>query len=247
MNSFISDPYTQSGEFYDILSEEEWNLRREAIASELKTVPVNAGPVIDVGAGTGQGVKLIAETLPTAQIIAIEPSAVMRVALMCRLMQSKELRQRVTVFPGRLQDIVLPERLAAVVILGTIGFINESDRQEMWRLLAKKLDPNGLIIVDIMIVNEPQPVSRRQAGRVRVGSYFYEVWIEGKPIDDKRMRWAVTYRVLDQHSVLRTFELEYDWFTFGLEQIAYETGNLGFNFTPLTETSLPTGVLRLAS
>lgn len=31
------------------------------------------------------------------------------------------------------------------------------------------------------------------------------------------------------------------------EQIAYERRNLGFNFIPLTETSLPTGVLRLAS
>ena len=75
-----------------------------------------------------------------------------------------------------------------------------------------------------------------------------EAWVEGKPIDDKRMRLKAIYRVLDQHSVLlRNVEVEHDWFTFGLEQIAYETASLGFKFTPLTkpgETLFPTGVLR---
>jgi len=190
-NIFISsNAYVESVELYDIISDEQWKIRREAIVSELKTVPVNAGPVIDVGAGTGQSLKLIAETLPTAQIIAIEPSAVMRVALMSRIMQNKKLRQQVTVFPGRFQDIVLPERLAAVTIFSVIGFFDESERQEMWGLLAKKLDPNGVIIVDVMMINKPQPVSRRQVARMQVGSHFYEAWMEGTPIDDKRMRFS---------------------------------------------------------
>ena len=56
-----------------------------------------------------------------------------------------------------------------------------------------------------------------------------EAWVEGTPVDDKRMRFKAIYRVLDQHSVLlRKVEVEYDWFTFGLEQIGYETANLGF-------------------
>lgn len=246
MNSAVPEPYIQSGEFYEILSEEEWNLRREAIASELRTVPVNAGPVIDVGAGTGRGVELIAETLSRTNIIAIEPSSVMRVGLMSRIMASKKLRQRVTVFSDRVQDINLPERLSAVFILGSIGFIDESARQEMWRSLAKKLDANGLIIVDVMMIDKPQTVSPRQIACEQVGSYFYEIWMEGSPVDDKLVRWTLTYRVRDEYSVLRSFKLNYGWFAFGLEQIEYETSELGFNFTQLSQTSLPTGVLRLA-
>jgi len=245
-NRVVPESFVQSAEFYDIMCEEEWNLRREAIASELITISGNAGPVIDIGSGTGRGVELIAKTLPTANIIAVEPSSIMRAGLMSRIMASKDLRERVSVFPCRMQELDMPDNLSAVLLIGCIGFMDKSARRQMWRALSEKLDANGLIIVDVMMIDKAQSVSNRQVACVQIGRYFYEVWMEGFPVDENTERWTVTYLVRDECTVLSSFKLSYGWLAFGLKQIESEASEMGFSFTHLSQTSLPIGVLRFS-
>lgn len=238
------DPYALSAEFYDVISEEQWQLREARMAAALSEAPADQAPVLDVGAGTGPCVRLIADALPKARIIAVEPSAAMRAALACRIMQDVDLRQRVTVLAGRLQDVVVPPNLSAAVICGTIGYFDKSERLALWADLAERLVSGGLIIVDVMMLSEPQEIPYTKIAGTTIGEQALEVWMEGSPADQDVMRWKMTYKVMSEETVLRTFCDEHDWHTFGLDQVAEEASQSGFSFEPLADAMIPAGLLR---
>ncbi len=74
------DEYHDSGEFLDLLSLDAWQALRDPVRSALAGAAPQAGPIVDLGAGSGLGTLLIAEVLPAARILAVEPSAVQRAA-----------------------------------------------------------------------------------------------------------------------------------------------------------------------
>ncbi|TMR93183.1 class I SAM-dependent methyltransferase [Nonomuraea basaltis] len=76
-----------------------------------------SGPIVDVGAGGGHGTRLIAQAVPEAEIVAVEPSATLRSVLLVRVNETTELRDRVTVLPEGLLEARLPPRLGAVVAM----------------------------------------------------------------------------------------------------------------------------------
>ena len=69
------DAYTQSAEWYDILSAQHWRARNDSMLQTLRAARPDAQLVIDVGSGTGVALPLIAQAYPQADIHAIEPSA----------------------------------------------------------------------------------------------------------------------------------------------------------------------------
>lgn len=71
----MNDEYAVTAEFYELTAAGHWEALRPALATALKSAVVEAGPVLDLGAGTG---------LSTVAI-AVEPSAAMRAALGVRL------------------------------------------------------------------------------------------------------------------------------------------------------------------
>ncbi len=238
------DPYALSAEFYDVLSEQQWQARKAPIAAALRQAPAGAGPVLDVGAGTGPCVRVIADSLPEVPIVAVEPSAAMRAALVGRIMQDPDLRRRVTVLAGRLEEVSLPPRLSAAVICGTIGYFDREARRALWSDLAGRLAPGGVVVVDVMMLSQPQEVPFMKVAGTRMGEQDYEVWLEGRPADAGTMHWTLTYRVVRGEELLRTFCAEHDWHTFGLEQVAEEAAQAGFSFEPLADALIPAGLLR---
>ena len=239
-----ADPYALSAEFYDVLSEQQWRIRREPIATALRAAPVAAGPILDVGAGTGPCVRVIAEAVPTAAIVAVEPSPAMRAALLCRILQDPSLRERVTVLAGRLEEVTLPPRLSAAVICGTIGYFSPDARRALWRDLAQRLAPGGVVVVDVMMLDRPRPVPPTRVAATRVGDQDYEVWLAGEPASATLMHWTLTYRVRRGERLVRSFQAEHDWHTFGLDLVAEEAARAGFRFAPLAEALIPAGILR---
>lgn len=238
------DPYALSAEFYDVLSEQQWRARKAPIMTALRQVAAMDGAVLDVGAGTGPCMRVIAEALPEARIFAVEPSAAMRAALACRIMQDADLRRRVTVLPGRLEEVALPPRLSAAVICGTIGYFDEAGRRALWRDLAGRLMPGGIVVVDVMMLDRPQQVPFMKVAESAMGEHVYEVWLEGAPADAGSMHWTLTYRVVRGDAVVRSFQAEHDWHTFGLERVAEEASQAGFSFEPLADALIPAGLLR---
>lgn len=241
----FQESYIESGEFYELLSEDEWLLRKKSIIDELRTLPKNSGPVIDVGAGTGKGLEIINQVLPRAEIIAIEPNPVMRIGLMTRIMSKRSLREMTTIFPGTFQNFTLPKKLSAVFMFGMIGYFDENSRMKIWKDLSKRLDRDGLIFIDTMMISKPEAVSLTRVVQKKIGSQFYEIWMCGDVIDENLERWTITHIIKQDDKEIKKFSISYGWYAFGLEKIEEEAKEFGLTFKKLSDTALPTGVLHL--
>ncbi|MFC7550497.1 hypothetical protein [Plantactinospora sp. GCM10030261] len=114
-----NDEYHESGEFLDLFSLDAWQSLREPVRAGLAGATPQAGPIVDLGAGSGLGTLLVAEAFPAAHILAVEPSAMQRAALFGRLGPVPELRERVTVVAAGAQNAPLPDRIGGAIATGT--------------------------------------------------------------------------------------------------------------------------------
>lgn len=119
----MSDPYERSAEYLDILIAESWEPLAPALADVLSRVRAGTGAVVDLGAGSGRGVRVICDALPRGPVLAVEPSAAMRAVLLARVHEDGELRERVTVVPGDCASADWPDGVRAVVALNMIGHL----------------------------------------------------------------------------------------------------------------------------
>jgi SAM-dependent methyltransferase len=235
--------YADAGEFYDVVSDEQWRLRRDSFQKVLSGLSTVDGAVLDIGSGTGHGVVAAAEVLPEAEIFAVEPSPTMRTALLSRIMQNGNLRSRVTVVPATSESMEIPESLRAVLFLGCIGFMDEEARKKIWSRLASCITPGGLILFDVMMISSPQIVPKMHLAEIPVGRNTYHVWIEGFPEDDLYEKWMLTYQIVSDGKVLLERKAEFLWRTLSLEDVAREAEPFGFVYEPLTDTLIPSGIL----
>ena len=92
-----ADPYAESGEFIDVLSQDAWRALRTPVTEAMRHARPDQGPIVDIGAGTGLGTILASQAVPDAELIAVEPSPILRAVLLARLVGDDDLRRRVTV------------------------------------------------------------------------------------------------------------------------------------------------------
>lgn len=236
--------YAEAGEFYDVVSDEQWRLRKTDFQRVLSLLGAVEGVILDIGSGTGHGVVVAAEALPDADIFAIEPSPTMRTALLSRVMQTGDLRQRVTVIPSTFETAELPDRLRAVLFLGCIGFVDDNVRRGFWARLAPRMSPEALVLVDVMMISRPQIVEKTRLAKIPVGHNTYHVWLEGVPKDDLYQNWLLTYQITKDGVSILERKVEFPWRTLSLEDIAVEAAPYGFEFEKLTDTLIPSGMLR---
>lgn len=240
----MKEMYAEAGEFYDVVSDNEWKVRRKAFQEILMTLTDVDGDILDIGSGTGHGVVAAAEVLPDVDIFAVEPSPTMRTALLSRIMQTENLRQRVTVIPSTFETAEIPERLRAVLFLGCIGFMDDKARHNFWEKLAPHMTPGGIVLFDVMMINKPKPYPKMHLAEIPVGHNIYHVWLEGIPDGDLYEKWVATYQIIRDNKILVEKVVEFPWRTLGLDDVACEAVPHGFVFEPLTETLIPSGILR---
>lgn len=127
----MSDPYERSAEYLDIMIAEAWGPLAPALTDVLSPVRADAGVVVDLGAGSGRGVRGICDALPRARVLAVEPSAAMRAVLLARVHEDAGLRERVTVIPGDCASVDWPDGVRAVVALNVIGHLPPGERRAL--------------------------------------------------------------------------------------------------------------------
>jgi SAM-dependent methyltransferase len=241
-----TDHYIQSAEVYDILSAPHWQARRESVRSALHGVQDLSEPILDVGAGTGTGLRIIADAVPHAMIFALEPSASMRVGLMTKVLLDEELKRRVTVEACSIQEATLPNKLSAALVCGCIGYLDREERLDMWRTLADRIVPEGLVLADVMMLDRPQAVPSTKVTAVRVGGLQYEMWVAGTPGNDDIMLWDMGCRVLRDEQVVRSFHVIREWHTFGIGQLLEEAAAFGFRGEVVKDSPVPAVILKLS-
>ncbi|MFE0674063.1 Gfo/Idh/MocA family oxidoreductase [Streptomyces sp. NPDC058867] len=230
--------YSPSAEFFDLVAAEHTaTASAPAIAALLAEADLGAGPVVDIGAGTGLVTEAVARARPDVEIIACEPSVGMRAVLTSRVFSDEDLRRRVTVTADAAPALDLPDRISAVLLCGVLGHLDAADRAELWRRLLARLAPGGLVIVELMLFERPLSLPATRLATATAGRHRYEWTFSGTPTDGTEegvMRLHSTWRVYLDGSTTAEREVHdsYDWSPFGLKDVEAESG--------LTARALPT-------
>jgi len=239
----MKDPYSEQGEFYDVVSGGLWKTRKVFLDVLAGLANVD-GVILDIGSGTGHGVVAVSEVLPGVEIFAVEPSSTMRATLLSRIMQTGDLQQRVTVIPTTFENFELPDRVRAVLLLACIGIFDDGARQNFWAKLAPHMPMGGLVLFDVMI-DKPAPVAKMRVAEIPVGRHTYHAWVEGVPQGDKYQKWQSTFQITKGDQVLLERHIESVWRTLSLEDVAREAEPFGFAYEPLpADPRIPSGLLR---
>ncbi|SOD62777.1 Methyltransferase domain-containing protein [Streptomyces zhaozhouensis] len=218
----MTDPYAHSAPFIDPMIAGFWEQIGHSLAAELTRLSALDGPVIDLGAGAGRGTRIAAAALPEAPLLAVEPSAAMRTALLARLMDDPALAARTTVMAEGALECPFPERARAVLAMNMIGHLAPDERRSLWARITTCLDPAGTVVVNNPPPTVPAAVPRVAGATVRVGTYDYRGWSEAEPAGDQRVLWHMTYETLHQGRVVARVEVEYDWWVVTDEELRAE-------------------------
>jgi hypothetical protein len=205
----IPDPYAPVAEYVDLMSRPFW----ESAGTVLESVLEDAGgdPLLDIGAGTGMGLARAAVLLPRHDIVAIEPSAALRIGLFARLSEDPALAARVTVLPVTVQEAVLPPRVGAVMGINMLGHLPPADRVALWERLAVALDPGAPAVFTLQPPARPGRIAEQPFGEATVGARRYSASGAAEPAGPGQVRWRVTYRVHDTGTLVFEQTMENDW------------------------------------
>lgn len=214
-------------EFQDLLPEQPWSVIGERLGRLLAGLDTSSGPLVHIGAGTGAGLVEIRLAARHAEIFAIEPSKALRSALHARLSVHPDLCRSVTVDPRPFADAVLPDRACALVGLGVIGHLTDTERRSLWRYVRESTPPGAPLVLEIPGPERPARVPDEQFAKVRVGRNVYEGWRQGVPDDAERMLWTNTYRVYDGAHRIAEHRVHSRWRCLGKDDVRAEIGPLG--------------------
>ncbi|MFI7870439.1 Gfo/Idh/MocA family oxidoreductase [Streptomyces salinarius] len=230
-------PYSPSAEFFDLVAAEHTaTASAPAVAALLADADLSAGPVVDIGAGTGLVTEAVARARPDAEIIACEPSVGMRAVLTSRVFSDADLRTRVTVTADAAPDLDLPDRISVVLLCGVLGHLDADARARLWRRLNRRLAPGGLVVVELMQFERPSTLPETRLATATAGRLRYEWSFAGAPdeTEDGVMRLRSTWRVYRDGAGQPEREVHdsYRWTPFALADVVAESG--------MTARTLPT-------
>jgi uncharacterized protein len=228
------DPYGEAtAEFYDLLETAMWDTFGLQMLDVLAAVDPADGPIIDVGSGTGIGLAYLRAAVAGAQLIAIEPSKAMRVALHTRLSEFTELREQTTVIPTIFGEAPLPERASAMVLSALIGHLSDDERTRLWSYVAEHTAPGAPVVIGVLPPARPLHVDLVKYGERRIGDYVYEGWQSGVSLDERRMMWTMIYKVVDSSTgaTVAEYTATAPWHCDGADDIRREIAPYGLTMT----------------
>ncbi|MEU9351954.1 class I SAM-dependent methyltransferase [Streptomyces griseoloalbus] len=243
----MSDPYERSAEYLDILIAEAWEPLGPALSDVLSRVRATSGAVVDLGAGSGRGVRVICEALPDVPVLAVEPSAAMRAVLLARVYENDELRGRVTVVPDDCAGADWPDGVRAVVALNMIGHLSPEQRRALWSRAARQLAPGGALVFNITPPFAPVEVERVRMAGVVIGEMEYEGWAAARPTGEDEITWRMEYGVLREGRPLAGTSVEYRWWVATEDALAAEAAEAGLALRRAGDPALGLCVLERVS
>ncbi|MFT2711676.1 class I SAM-dependent methyltransferase [Clavibacter sp. Sh2126] len=228
--------YSPGAEFYDLVARRHTGAMAGVLAEALAGASASGadagrgpdadpdpGTIVELGAGTGRVTRLLADLVPGAPILAAEPSPVMRAVLRSRVHEDPALRHRVTIRPETAQEVALPDRIRAVVLIGVAGHLGSDDRADLWRRCLERLVPGGVVVVDLMGTSARSLPPTRLL-RERIGIQTYEWWTTAEPGRDGATRFTTRWLVLDGERTVREVRGGYEWHSLDPATLEREAG-----------------------
>jgi SAM-dependent methyltransferase len=228
------DPYVRTAPFYDVMASSFWASLGPAPAGLLVDVDPTAGPVIDLGAGTGRSTVVIGESVMEGEMWAVEPSPSMRAMLLGHLGWRADLWGRVTVVAGDAVGFDWPQQVAAVVACNMIGHLDVGERAALWQRLATTV-AGGFAVIGLQPPSRPARLDCTEMTSVDVGHHRYVGLAEAEPTGPRSMRWTMTYRKIAGPSVIEEAVNTFDWWTVDVDDIRDEVTDAGLTADPRGE------------
>lgn len=224
--------YDRTAEYVAVLLPTAWDGLDDALVGALDGLDTTAGPVVDIGAGTGIGTAVLARALPGAEILAVEPHRVLRTALLARVVGDRGLRDRVTVLDTDLLSAQLPDRIAAFVAMNVIGHVDPLDRPRVWALIADRLAPQGRAVLNLYPPTRPETVPATPLADVALGRRRYTGSVAAEPAGDDAITWRMNYQVTEAGVRIAECTVSNRWYVFTPEQLAAELADHRLRVAP---------------
>lgn len=226
----MRDYCSSVAEFYDLVPRAHPE-GASALRSVLSEVDPGPGTAVDIGAGTGRTVRIIAETMPHAPILACEPAPAMRAVLTHEVIGDDDLRRRVTIMAEPAHSVALPGTISALVLFGVLGYLSPDERRALWARALPRLAPGAPVVVELLPITRPVALVGMSLARERIGGQLYEAWLSGEPAGGDLMRLTSTWKVSGDFAEPRVVRNSSEWHTFGIDTVAEETGLVGEQLT----------------
>ncbi|TCC50640.1 class I SAM-dependent methyltransferase [Kribbella capetownensis] len=219
--------YDRTAEYVALLLPGAWAGLRPALAAALVGLDATAGPVVDVGAGSGEGVVVLADALPVAEIIAVEPHAALRTALLTRISGDSALTERVTVLADDVLSAQLPDRISGLIAMNVIGHLTPGERRALWAVLGVKLTPGGRAVLNLYPPYQPEAVPDAPMGEAVIGRRRYSGSAAAEPGGCDSVTWHMTYRVEEDGDVVTEFTASDRWYVLTPAELTAELAEHG--------------------
>lgn len=217
-------------ELHDLfVPESAWDRLRPAVVESFGGLASTAR-LLDLGAGTGLSMRLLAEC-SEARIIAVEPAAGARTALLARVADDPALTERVSVLAGAAPEVLeeISDPLDGVLCAHMIGHLDSAQRRATLASLARLLTPRAPIVITAP-QHPRQPEAEVVEEHREIGELTYTV------------RYHLTgakagieaYEVRDGERLLRAAEGENNWATVTQDELHRDAAEAGLRLEPFS-------------
>lgn len=233
----MSDPYAGTASFYDLVNAPWREAQLAALERLLPLLRPHAGPVLDVGAGSGLNLAWVLDRLRQARVYALEPSPAMRAVALARIAAHPEWFPRVTLRPEDFFSATLPGRLGGAILLGVLGHFDPGERAAVLAELARRLPPGGAALVDLQAPERPATIPAAITDVATIGEVGYRLIAAAEPTGGERMRWRMTYLSLEGERVLTEETTEHVYHHPDPARLGREADAVGLRAQRLNDTS----------
>lgn len=229
--------YSVNAQYYDLIFPAE---TASMLSHALRELLPRAGTVVEIGAGTGQFTAVILDILDGGgEVFAVEPSSTMRAALITRLATLPSASDRITVLTEDALSMRIETTAGAVVALNVITHFRPADRLRLWGVVARTLEPGGLLVIDSQFQQAPSLVPPTVMPGRSLGRRYYDTVMRAEILDEGSVRWTMTYRTHEGDRIVREDVAESDAYVVSDATLESELAAAGFE--PVTNR--PPGVL----
>lgn len=230
-----ADAYGATAGTYDLFAAADRPRVLTALDALLPRLLPQAGPVLDVGAGSGLNLAVLLDHISDVRVVALEPSPAMRALALAKVAANPTWFERVTVRPEDFFSASLPDVIGGALLLGVIGHFDPGERAAVLAELAARLPDNGVALVDLRSPERPCRIEPDEFTAAQIGELTYRGIDEAWPVDTELMRWRTTRLTLEGERVLieDTAEHEYRHPAPGI--VAAEAEQVGLRMEPAGE------------
>lgn len=233
----MTDAYAATARAYELFAGPFRDAQFAALRELLPLLLPDAGPILDVGAGSGTLSAWVLEQAPEARVYALEPSPAMRSLALARLAAHPEWHPRITLRPESFFDAPLPARIGGAIALGVMGHFDAGERAAVLAEFAARLPIGGAALLDLQEPERPHRVAPYEFTVATIGEVTYRGIAEAWPVDTEAMRWRMTYLSLEGDRILTEETTEHLYHHPAPDLFIREAGDVGLTAGRLGETS----------